>query len=204
MPNPRCTAKSKRTHEQCKKPAMNGGTVCEWHGGRIPAVKRKAAERIAQAELLKAAQDDPTLADATPAELLLHAAHSTGRVVLMLQKQGAGATADPALLASLGEWLDRLSKTASVVVSSKASELVIEQQTRIAEGQARQLSEVMNRTLNALGLTPEQAARVPAALESALQSLGLIPDPVTPALVPEDSSGRLPTVELTIDEEDLL
>lgn len=204
MPNPRCTAKSKRTHEQCKKPAMNGGTVCEWHGGRIPVVRRKAAERIAQAELLKAAKDDPTLVDASPAELLLHAAHSTGRVVMMLQNRGAGSTPDPATLDLLGQWLDRLSKASSLVVSSKASELVIEQQTRIAEGQARQLAEVMNRTLNALGLTPEQAARVPAALQGALQSLGLISDPVTPTQPAEDSSGRLPTLELTIDEEDLL
>lgn len=206
MPNPQCTAKSKRTHERCRRPAMNGGTVCEWHGGRIPAVRRKAAERIAQAELLKAAKDDPTLADASPAELLLHAAHSTGRVVLMLQRQGAGHTPEPATLDLLGQWLDRLTKAASVVVSSKANELVIEQQTRIAEGQARQLAQVLNLTVNALGLSPEQAALVPAALHGALESLGLLPDPVNPTRARKDSSGRLPTLELTIepDPEDLL
>lgn len=204
MANPRCKATGKRSGRQCANSAMDGQAVCRMHGGSAPQARRKAAERIAQAELLKAAKDDPTLADATPAELLVHAAHSTGRVVLMLQQRGAGRSVDPATLDLLGQWLDRLSKAAALVVSSKASELVIEQQMRIAEGQARQLAEVMNRVLNAIGLSPVQEARVPAALQGALQSLGLIPDPVTPVLPAEDSSGCLPTQELTIDEEDLL
>jgi hypothetical protein len=29
---PRCTAKSKRTGEQCKGPAVKGWTVCRFHG----------------------------------------------------------------------------------------------------------------------------------------------------------------------------
>lgn len=45
---PQCTAKSVRSQEQCKKPAIRGGTVCGTHGGSSPQVKRKAAERLAQ------------------------------------------------------------------------------------------------------------------------------------------------------------
>lgn len=185
----RCKAKCNATGERCRGWAISGGTVCNKHGGSAPQVRAKAKERVARAELLAEAKADPTLADATPAEMLLHAAHSTGRVVLMLQKQGAGHSLDPANLDLLGEWLDRLSKAASVVVSSKADELVIAQQARIAEGQARQIAEVMNRVLNALGLTPEQAARVPDALGSALASLGLIPKPSASAR-PANSSDR--------------
>lgn len=29
-----CTAKSKRTHERCQRPAMHGSTVCYHHGGK--------------------------------------------------------------------------------------------------------------------------------------------------------------------------
>ena len=136
MPPPerRCRATSKESGEPCKLWAMRGSTVCRKHGGSAPQVRAKAQERVMLAELVPAAKDDPELADATPAELLLHAAHSTGRVVLMLQKHGAGSSLDPADLDLLGEWLDRLSKAASVVVSSKADELVIAQQARIAEG----------------------------------------------------------------------
>ena len=43
----RCTAKSTRSHQRCKKAASLGGTVCQTHGGGSPQVKRKAAERLA-------------------------------------------------------------------------------------------------------------------------------------------------------------
>jgi hypothetical protein len=43
----RCRAKSHRSGERCKKAAINGGTVCQTHGGGAPQVKAKAAERLA-------------------------------------------------------------------------------------------------------------------------------------------------------------
>lgn len=206
MPNPVCTATCKATGERCRQRAMTGGTVCNKHGGMAPQVKRKAAARVAEAELLAQAKADPALADMSPPEMLLAAAQDTARVVTMLRATGAGSTPEPAALDLFGQWLDRLTKAASVVVSSKADELAIAREQRVASGQARQLAEVMNLTLNALSLTPAQQARVPAALESALASLGLIPDPVTPAMHAKDTSGRLPTLALTIepDPEDLL
>lgn len=44
----RCRA-HKKTGEQCKKWAILGATVCRVHGGATPRVKKKAAERIAEA-----------------------------------------------------------------------------------------------------------------------------------------------------------
>ena len=44
---PRCTARSKGSGEQCKQTAIPGGTVCRFHGGGAPSVKRKAALRLA-------------------------------------------------------------------------------------------------------------------------------------------------------------
>jgi hypothetical protein len=35
----RCTALSKRSGEQCKKPAMRGKAVCDFHGGRSTGPK---------------------------------------------------------------------------------------------------------------------------------------------------------------------
>jgi len=43
----RCTARSKGTGERCKQSAIAGGTVCRFHGGGAPSVKRKAALRLA-------------------------------------------------------------------------------------------------------------------------------------------------------------
>lgn len=43
---PKCTAKSKRSGKRCTQYAIAGGTVCRFHGGSAPQVKRKAAERL--------------------------------------------------------------------------------------------------------------------------------------------------------------
>jgi hypothetical protein len=39
---PRCTAKSKRTGQRCKAPAVSGYTVCRFHGARGGAPKGNA------------------------------------------------------------------------------------------------------------------------------------------------------------------
>ncbi|ULP48608.1 hypothetical protein [Mycolicibacter virginiensis] len=44
----RCTARSSRTGEPCKRPPMLGGNVCYHHGGAAPQVKAKAQRRLEQ------------------------------------------------------------------------------------------------------------------------------------------------------------
>jgi hypothetical protein len=43
---PKCSAKSKTSGKRCAQPAIPGGSVCRFHGGAAPQVKRKAAERL--------------------------------------------------------------------------------------------------------------------------------------------------------------
>jgi len=46
-----CDAKSKRTHERCKAPAMKGKTKCATHGGKSSGPKSAAGKaRCAQAK----------------------------------------------------------------------------------------------------------------------------------------------------------
>jgi hypothetical protein len=52
---PRCT-RIKLNGERCKLPPIKGGTVCGSHGGRSPQVRRKAAERLAEAKAIKQAK----------------------------------------------------------------------------------------------------------------------------------------------------
>ena len=67
-----CKAKSARTGKPCKKAPINGGTVCDRHGGRAPQVKKAAENRLKQyvqemvdpdrvlAETARIAMSDPT------------------------------------------------------------------------------------------------------------------------------------------------
>lgn len=46
----RCTAKSKRSQERCKRAAVVGGTVCAMHGGKAPQVAAAAEARELEAK----------------------------------------------------------------------------------------------------------------------------------------------------------
>lgn len=74
-----CTAKSKRTAQQCRQPAILRGTVCKMHGGSAPQIRAAA-----QARLL--AMVDPAL----------------GKLAKLIQSK-----ADPVALGAVKDILDR-------------------------------------------------------------------------------------------------
>ena len=41
-----CSAHSKQTGNRCRQSAIQGGTVCHYHGGAAPQVEAKAKERL--------------------------------------------------------------------------------------------------------------------------------------------------------------
>lgn len=49
-PEDRCTANSKQTGEHCQKYAVDGATVCRYHGGNAPQVRNKASQRVVERE----------------------------------------------------------------------------------------------------------------------------------------------------------
>lgn len=65
----RCTATANRTGRRCRRAAISGGNVCPTHGGRAPAVRRRAAQRVAieQARALLGQERD-----ADPGKVLLY------------------------------------------------------------------------------------------------------------------------------------
>lgn len=51
-PNPKCIA-HRTNGDPCKRPAIDGGTVCWNHGGAAPRVQNKARERVAEADIVR-------------------------------------------------------------------------------------------------------------------------------------------------------
>ena len=49
----RCAAKSKRSGKQCKKPAMRGKAVCDFHGGRSTGPETEAGKARQRAAVTK-------------------------------------------------------------------------------------------------------------------------------------------------------
>lgn len=50
---PRCQAHSKRTKQQCGKPALKGKSVCQFHGGRSTGPKTEAGKTRQKASVTK-------------------------------------------------------------------------------------------------------------------------------------------------------
>ena len=48
----RCSAKSKRTGNQCGKPALKGKSVCDFHGGRSTGPKTEAGKARQRASVI--------------------------------------------------------------------------------------------------------------------------------------------------------
>ena len=98
----RCTAKSTRSHERCKKAAIKGGKVCATHGGSAPQVKNRARQRIMEAADPAAARMvelmaslDERISLAASRDLLDRAGHKAPTEISILS--------DEALLAALEE-----------------------------------------------------------------------------------------------------
>ena len=49
----RCSAKSKRSGEQCRRPALRGKAVCDFHGGRSTGPKTEAGKARQRTAVLK-------------------------------------------------------------------------------------------------------------------------------------------------------
>ncbi len=61
----RCTAHYKSTGERCRREAIPGASVCDQHGGLVPAVQAAAAARIGMSlddavKRLQAMLNDPS------------------------------------------------------------------------------------------------------------------------------------------------
>src|SRR5688572_203170 len=107
-----CTATSKQTGERCKRAPIVGGFVCDIHGGKIPAVRKSARERLlamvdpARDALLRALRTGPPCehcgrSDADRDPVVLRAAQ------LVLDRAGYGPRATMEIIGADNAYADR-------------------------------------------------------------------------------------------------
>lgn len=133
-----CSATSKATGQRCRIRVIGGGP-CRLHGGAAPQVVAAREARIVAAE---AAMEAPkTTAEA--ADVLLGAMNDAHSILQRLKQNIADGRVTVADLDALGQWVDRASRTAKVVVDVGLEE----RRVRISEEQGQQLAEAIHRIL---------------------------------------------------------
>ena len=198
MERTRCVAKARTSGEQCKRVAIEGGTVCRSHGGAAPNVKAAAARRVAEA---RAAEEMRLLAapvDISPGDALIELVQWTaGEVRYWRAEVSLLAEADPDAL-TWGRTRHEdgigpegpIDKTTTEAVPHVAYRMltdaqdrlaryaaaalragVEERRVRLAEDQGALVAQVIRAILDDLHLTADQASRVPEVVPHHLRLL---------------------------------
>ena len=104
---------------------MLGGGPCYLHGGRAPQVAARREQRVVLAEAQAAVPASVVMAE--PEEVLLGAMHDANATLQAIKTQlselsaGAG-TASPAMLALIGDWLDRVARIGKIIVDGEIAD----------------------------------------------------------------------------------
>lgn len=179
-PNVRCTAHSKsRDGGQCGNWAIHGGTVCRYHGGAAPRVKAKAAERLIDAAVARAAETYGLPVTTTPDQALLDEVHRTAGHIAWLRAKIADVSDDDLVWgrtrdktggedrgitheAKPNAWLELYHRERAHLVRVCAEAIkagIEERRVRLAEAQGALVADVIRAILTDLDLTPEQTAK---------------------------------------------
>lgn len=177
-----CKAKSKHTGERCKKYAIDGGTVCKFHGGRSPAAQAKAAERVRTREIQAEAAavlaheglepvEDPLGELSRLAQSAVKLSDALGaRVNALGDLEHFGDKYAPTLKAEV-QMYERALDRAHRLLDSLVKHGYAERQIRLQEGQAVLISGVIRRVLQGIGLQPEQVQEAQRLLAGEFRAL---------------------------------
>jgi hypothetical protein len=165
----RCRATS-RQGRQCKQPPIPGGTVCRFHGGGAPQVRRAAEERLAVQQIEQLLDSMGGSLDVDPGEAILELVREAAFNVGWLRQQvsalrdgvtemefgpgGARRVTEKAIVRMYDAERERLAKFSQMAVAAG----VEERRLRVEEDQAHVLVQVIAATLDdpELGLTHAQ------------------------------------------------
>lgn len=167
--NQQCTAKAKCTGQRCERQVV-GGTVCWVHGGNAKQVKAKREQRVLVVELeAKAAQT--VIVRREPEQLLLDALHDVNQVLSAIKSQMRNNIADPLLLETCGQWMDRLGRLGKVIVDGDLSTKLHERLGWMAADRGSQITAMLAAILQAAPLTAQQRLAVWESRFDGLQAI---------------------------------
>jgi hypothetical protein len=177
--NEQCSAKAKATGRRCERRVV-GGTVCWVHGGNAKQVKAKREQRVALWEVqeARAATDPVVVVHREPEELLLDALHDVNEVLSAIKSQMRNNLADPLLLETCGQWMDRLGRLGKVIVDGDLSQKLHERLGWLATDRASTVTAYLAAILQGSPLNAQQKL---ALWESRFDGLQLIADGQVPS-----------------------
>jgi hypothetical protein len=164
----RCSAKSKRSGEPCKR-WVKGGGVCAIHGGRAPQVAARREQRILLAEAR--AKAAPAVAEQVvpaSAEEILISLLTDVRETLVKLKAEMATNPSPHWLVLLGDWLDRADRISRTVLVTNAQQRLEARQQQLALTHSEQLLTLIFIAITEADLTASQRVAVLDALFEAM------------------------------------
>jgi hypothetical protein len=198
---PRCWGRSKKTGNQCGRPANAGQHVCRFHGGNTPQALAKAQERLTEQKARTIVETYGRKINTTATEALLEEVQWTAGHVAWLRERVQEIESSAAVEGTDREhplvwgvtrekiggedrgtteeaapnvWLRLYQQERDhlVKVCSAAIKAGIEERRiQLAEQQGALVAQAIRAILGDLQLTPEQQARVPEVVPRHLRAL---------------------------------
>lgn len=154
-PLPRCHATAKNSGQQCKQPAIPGGTVCRYHGGGAPQVKAAAARRLLVQGILERAAYFGDLRELDPATALEEELWRTaGHVAWLGHLVGVRMAAQPLDERETYELYQTERKHLFEVSKACLSIGIEERRVRVSEQLAERIASFGRGLLEAVGVDP--------------------------------------------------
>lgn len=193
-----CKANARSTGERCTKTAIEGGTVCRYHGGASPQARKAAAERVATEKAAAAARLFALPKDINPADALIDlvkwtagevdywraevqriAEHEPTKLTAGVTRVEKGtrdrAAVDMRTIETVPHIAYRMLTDAQERLAKFATAAlragVDERRVKLAEDQGMLVAQVIRAVLDQLDLSPEQAAKVPEVVPAQLRLL---------------------------------
>ena len=187
----RCTGTCKESGERCRKRRIDGGTVCDLHGGSAGQVKKAAKKRADTQEARRIVETYGLPITVSPQDAILAEVHRTAGHVAWLADQVRDLSRDELIWGTTkiviggreeGETQEAAPHALLVLYKDERAHLVRvcaaalragieERQVKLAEQQGALLVDLIKGILDDLKLTPEQKAMIPIVVPQHLRAL---------------------------------